>query len=110
VLRINKDGTIPDDNPFYGTATGNNGAIWALGLRNPFTFAVHPLTGTLFINDVGQSTWEEIDEGMAGGNYGWPATEGPTNDPAYVSPLYWYANSNSASCCASAGPRISKAT
>src|SRR6187455_2329085 len=42
VLRINSDGTIPNDNPFFNTATGNNRAIWALGLRNPFTFAFQP--------------------------------------------------------------------
>ena len=42
LLRINPDGTIPTDNPFYQTATGNNRAIWALGLRNPFTFARQP--------------------------------------------------------------------
>src|SRR5688500_12304377 len=42
MLRINKDGTIPTDNPFYTSATGRNRAIWALGLRNPFTFAFNP--------------------------------------------------------------------
>ena len=53
MLRINKDGTIPTGNPFYSTASGNNRAIWALGLRNPFKFAVQPGSGTIFINDVG---------------------------------------------------------
>jgi glucose/arabinose dehydrogenase len=90
ILRINSDGTIPTDNPFYNTASGNNRAIWALGLRNPFTFGFQPGTGRLFINDVGQSTWEEIDDGIAGANYGWPTTEGPTNNPAFVSPIYYY--------------------
>ena len=55
ILRINRDGTIPTDNPFFSTATGNNRAIWALGLRNPFTFALQPETGRMFINDVGQT-------------------------------------------------------
>jgi glucose/arabinose dehydrogenase len=90
LLRINPDGTIPTDNPFFGTATGVNRAIWALGLRNPFTFAFQPGTGRLFINDVGQNTWEEIDDGIAGSNYGWPTTEGPTNDPNFRSPLFSY--------------------
>ena len=45
MLRINPDGTIPTDNPFFNTATGANRAIWALGLRNPFTFAFQPGTG-----------------------------------------------------------------
>ena len=44
----------------------------------------------MYINDVGQSTWEEIDLGQAGANYGWPATEGPTTNPAYKSPIYYY--------------------
>ncbi|HEY0512412.1 MAG TPA: PA14 domain-containing protein [Thermoanaerobaculia bacterium] len=90
ILRINQDGSIPSDNPFFGSATGNNRAIWALGLRNPFTFNFQPGTGRMFINDVGQSTWEEIDDGIAGSNYGWPTTEGPTTDPRFRGPLYWY--------------------
>ena len=57
---------IPADNPFVGTATGINQLIYALGLRNPFTFAVQPGTGTIFINDVGETTWEEIDRSVAG--------------------------------------------
>ena len=77
MLRINKDGTIPTDNPFYTTATGRNRAIWALGLRNPFTFAFNPAGTELFINDVGQNTWEEINDGVAGANYGWPDYRGP---------------------------------
>jgi hypothetical protein len=90
MLRINADGTIPTDNPFYNTAAGANRAIWALGLRNPFTFAVQPGTGRLFINDVGQSTWEEVNDGVAGSNYGWPITEGPTSDPRFRGPIFWY--------------------
>jgi glucose/arabinose dehydrogenase len=94
VLRFNDDGSIPGDNPFLPTTTGQNQAIWAMGLRNPFTFAVHPTTGRILIDDVGQSTWEEIDEGIAGANYGWPTTEGPTNDPSFVSPIYAYQHSS----------------
>ena len=71
ILRINKDGTIPTGNPFYSTASGNNRAIWAVGLRNPFKFAVKPGTGTIFINDVGEKTWEEINRGASGANYAW---------------------------------------
>ena len=95
MLRINADGTIPTDNPFYNSATGNNRAIWALGLRNPFTFAFQPGTTRLFINDVGQSTWEEINDGIAGSNYGWPTTEGPTSNPAFRSPIYFYGHGTS---------------
>ena len=101
MLRINSDGTIPTDNPFFSTADGVNRSIWALGLRNPFTFGVHPLSGRIFIDDVGKSTWEEINDGAAGGNYGWPTTEGPTDDPRFISPLHAYPNA--ASECAIAG-------
>jgi glucose/arabinose dehydrogenase len=90
ILRINADGSIPTDNPFYNTATGVNRAIWALGLRNPFTFAFQPGTGRMFINDVGASAWEEINDGIAGSNYGWPNTEGPTTNPSFRSPLFSY--------------------
>src|SRR6267142_2403695 len=94
VLRINADGTIPTDNPFFNTATGNNRAIWALGLRNPFTFGFQPGTGRLFINDVGQNAWEEINEGVGHSNYGWSICEGPscTGTPPtdYRAPLYTY--------------------
>ena len=90
LLRINPDGSIPDDNPFYRKAQGKYRAIWALGLRNPFTFAVQPETGRIFINDVGQSAWEEIDEGFPGANFGWPASEGPTSDARYRGPIHHY--------------------
>src|SRR5437868_14619357 len=101
ILRINSDGSIPTDNPFYATSTGNNRAIWALGLRNPYTFGVQPGTGRIFIDDVGQNTWEEIDDGIAGSNYGWPYSEGfrkPTDTQTtigtYRDPLYAYDHSN----------------
>jgi putative heme-binding domain-containing protein len=90
LLRLNPDGSIPDDNPFYRTAHGKYRAIWVIGLRNPFTFAVQPETGRILINDVGQETWEEINEGIAGANYGWPATEGPTSSPRFQSPIHHY--------------------
>jgi glucose/arabinose dehydrogenase len=105
MLRINADGTIPTNNPFYNTTTGNNRAIWALGLRNPFTFAFQPGTTRLFINDVGQSTWEEINDGIAGSNYGWPTTEGPTSNPAFRSPIYYYGHgtTNTTGCAVVGG-------
>ena len=90
ILRYNDDFTIPADNPFLGTTTGVFRAIWAHGLRNPFTFAFQPGTGRMFINDVGQNAWEEINEGIAGSNYGWPITEGPTTDPRFRSPVFAY--------------------
>lgn len=90
MLRINADGSIPTDNPFYDTASGVNRAIWTLGLRNPFTFSVQPGMGRIFINDVGATSFEEINEGVAGSNFGWPATEGYTSNPSYRTPLFAY--------------------
>jgi len=90
VLRINKDGTVPKSNPFFNRARGQNRAIWLLGLRNPFSFAVQPGTGTLYINDVGAATWEEINRGATGANYGWPVHEGPESDPDYERPIFAY--------------------
>ena len=98
LLRINADGTIPLDNPFYGSTTGNNRSIWSLGLRNPFTFDIQPTTGRIFINDVGENAYEEINEAWvgpntgfnAGFNFGWPATEGPHSDPRFHNPFHAY--------------------
>jgi glucose/arabinose dehydrogenase len=97
ILRYNSDGSIPTDNPFFNTATGANRAIWALGLRNPFTFGFQPGTGRMFINDVGQNTWEEINDGIAGSNYGWPTCEGACS-PAnanFRDPLFQYGHGTS---------------
>ncbi len=90
LLRINCDGSIPSDNPFFTRATGKYRATWALGLRNPFTFAVQRETGRIFINDVGGNA-EEINEGKAGANFGWPSVEhGPTPDPRFRGPIHHY--------------------
>ena len=103
ILRMNSDGSIPTDNPFFGSLTGNSQYIWAYGLRNPFTFGVQPGTGRIFLNDVGESTYEEIDEGSAGANYGWPNAEGPATPPtaAYTDPLFCYRHSTGSQNCAS---------
>ena len=55
----------PDRQSVLRAASGANRAIWAMGLRNPFTTAFQRSTGRLFINDVGETTWEEINEGVA---------------------------------------------
>jgi glucose/arabinose dehydrogenase len=95
ILRINKSGTIPTDNPFYNASSGKNRAIWALGLRNPFKFAIRPTTdatatNTIYLNDVGEGAWEEINEGAAGANYGWNIHEGPESDSQYAAPIFAY--------------------
>jgi len=107
ILRLNSDGTIPSDNPFAQSPTARH-EIWTLGLRNPFTFAFRGATSFMYINDVGQSTWEEINLGEAAANYGWPATEGPTNNPEYKSPVYYYGHN--AGCAITGGTFYSPAT
>ncbi len=97
LLRLNEDGSFPTDNPFFATQAGFGRAVWAYGLRNPFTFAVQPVTGRIHINDVGETTWEEIDLGSAGANYGWPGSEGPDNVGAGVTaPLFAYKHADAA--------------
>lgn len=90
ILRIRKNGGIPTDNPFAAVpgsrrcanpagvppGTGPCQEIFATGLRNPFRFAMKPGTSSFLINDVGQDTWEEIDEGLLGADYGWNVREG----------------------------------
>ena len=90
VLRITRDGAIPPTNPFQGTDSARCAATgvttpgkkcqetFAWGLRNPFRMAFDPnAAGTrFFINDVGEITWEEIDLGTAGADYGWNVREG----------------------------------
>lgn len=79
LLRIDVDRgtpyTIPPDNPFVGRADAK-GEIWAYGLRNPWRFSFDRCTGRLFLADVGQNRWEEVDLIEKGGNYGWNIMEG----------------------------------
>ncbi len=83
MMRINVDGalpySIPPTNPYVGVA-GYRPEIWALGFRNPFRWSFDRLTGDLWIGDVGQYLWEEIDFQKAsspgGENYGWDCREG----------------------------------
>lgn len=90
ILRINPDGSVPAGNPFT-TGSEQRRRVWAYGLRNPYTFDVQPGTGRIFVNDVGQGTWEEINDATTGGlNFGWPAAEGNSTNPAYTNPVYAY--------------------
>ncbi len=90
ILRITRDGQVPSSNPYVGAArarrctapsgpqpgTGPCTEIFASGLRNPFRFAQRPGTNRFFVNDVGQDTWEEVDDLVAGADYGWNVREG----------------------------------
>jgi glucose/arabinose dehydrogenase len=116
ILRITKTGGIPSGNPFRGTNTARCNVsgriqagktcqeIFATGLRNPFRIAFDPnVTATkFFINDVGQDTWEEIDQGRRGADYGWNSREGDcatgsttncgTPPAGLTNPIYDYLN------------------
>jgi len=76
LLRIERDGSIPSDNPFVSDPNARP-EIWALGFRNAWRFMFQPVTGNLFLGDVGDTTWEELDLILKGQNYGWPLVEGP---------------------------------
>jgi glucose/arabinose dehydrogenase/PKD repeat protein len=118
ILRITRTGGIPSSNPFTGSGTArcNTGPAaagttcqetFATGLRNPFRFAFDPdASGTSFrINDVGQNAWEEIDQGVAGADYGWNVREGhcantgsesncgSTNPAQFTAPIHDYGHS-----------------
>lgn len=115
ILRLNRDGSPAPGNPFNTPdavpcnlreprpAASACPEIFAYGLRNPFRIAFNPNNNepVFYINDVGQETWEEIDVGQAGADYGWPEREGPcpTDMPlpcepgaGPVEPLFAYAH------------------
>jgi glucose/arabinose dehydrogenase len=103
VLRLERDGSIPFNNPFVGLF-GARPEVFALGLRNPWRCRFHP-DGRLFCGDVGQGDWEEIDWVVAGGNYGWPTTEGDFSAaqyPDFIRPIYAYDHSRGSSITAGA--------
>ena len=80
VLRLNVSGpsgyTIPAGNPFADGAGPNKDEIFALGFRNPFRMTIDPVTNDVWLGDVGQANWEEVDRVTIGGNYGWDCREG----------------------------------
>ncbi|HZI94493.1 MAG TPA: PQQ-dependent sugar dehydrogenase [Patescibacteria group bacterium] len=106
ILRIATDGSIPPGNPFVGDPNARP-EVWAYGFRNPFRFSVDPVTGTLFIGDVGENTWEELDLGIAGANYGHPLVEGPS-PPGVAGTTYpiFYYNHNGAGAAIIAGDNM----
>ena len=98
ILRINKDGTIPTDNPFYdngNVSLGNDDRIWSYGHRNPFDFSFSTLNDSLYISENGAVTWDEVNYGRKGKNYGWQGCEGfnqynstsPCTNPNYTNPM-----------------------
>src|ERR1043166_152157 len=108
MLRINSDGSIPPDNPttfpnIAGSTSGLNRAIWAVGLRNPYTFTFQNGTGRMQINDVGQNTWEEINVGTTGANYGWPTCEGACGTAGMQKTTYEYSSATASECAINGG-------
>ncbi len=95
ILRINSDGSVPAGNPFL-TGSDQKKRLWAYGLRNPYSFSFQPGTGRLFVNDVGEESWEEINDATTGGlNFGWPTVEGVSGNPAYTDPVFAYDHADS---------------
>jgi glucose/arabinose dehydrogenase len=101
---------IPADNPFAGNAEGWREEIWAYGLRNPWRFSIDPVTGHLWVGDVGQNAWEEVTRVTApGANLGWDVKEAifcfgdddpdepPCDSPDLLDPVWWYPRSEGAS-------------
>lgn len=118
LLRLDVDGGspygVPASNPFVGVAGLDE--IWAYGLRNPWRFSFDRATGDLWIGDVGQGTWEEVDFQPAasegGENYGWRLMEGAhcynppsdCNDGSLVLPVHEYSHA-SGNCSITGGYR-----
>lgn len=108
---------VPAGNPFPASPPGS-GLAYALGLRNPFRFTVDPITGRLFIGDVGNSAFEELDVCEGGENFGWPFREaglvrnpdgcnepgGSGNYPDYTPPIASYSHSGQGALSVIAGP------
>lgn len=120
ILRLNVTGvpgyTIPLDNPFVGDPT-TLPEIWALGLRNPWRMSFDRLTHDLWITDVGENSWEEINlqpaNSLGGENYGWRCYEGvaPFNLDGcadisiFTFPIYVYPHVPAGACAITGGYR-----
>ena len=107
IIRLHKDGSIPANNPMYSELEGDNRAIYAYGLRNPFSGDYNPNTSMFLVNEVGLSDWEEINEIEPGKNYGWPLIEGFITEEDrpdhYKDPLYAYPHGNNIGCAVVGG-------
>jgi glucose/arabinose dehydrogenase len=68
---------IPANNPYAGNTQGYLEEVWAYGFRNPWRFSIDAPTGRIWLGDVGENVWEEINIVKKGRNYGWSAVEGP---------------------------------
>ncbi len=93
ILRVDKaDGSAPPDNPFVDDPDADP-RIFAYGLRNPYDFTFHPITGRMYATDNGQTNCDELNIVDKGQNYGWPQSldEEVCHNPGAVEPIYLYA-------------------
>jgi glucose/arabinose dehydrogenase len=89
ILRINKDGTIPTDNPFYddgNVLTGNDDRIWSYGHRNMFGMCFNPVTDSMYITENGWNKWDEFNVIHKGRDYGWATCEGDYMNSSTTTP------------------------
>lgn len=93
VIRLNKDGSIPNDNPFVNQS-GALPEVYAYGLRNPYRLDYDPINGQLLVTEVGgnnQATAaEDVHRVRSGANFGWPECEGQCSNGAYDDPIFSY--------------------
>lgn len=96
ILRLNRDGSVPSDNPFADGPGGNLDEIWSLGLRNPFRIHWDLENERLYIGDVGgnvqQTAREDLHVGRRGAIFGWPYCEGRCDVATLDDPIYSYAH------------------
>ncbi|KXK25155.1 MAG: putative glucose sorbosone dehydrogenase [Candidatus Brocadia sinica] len=105
-----KNYCIPPDNPFAGNTQSYREEIYAYGLRNPWRFSFDPVTGWLWVGDVGQNLWEEIDIIEKGKNYGWKIMEGnhcykssTCNTSGLTLPIWEYGHDDQGGCSVTGG-------
>lgn len=86
ILRVERDGAIPVDNPIAGSP------VFSLGHRNVFGLAFHPATDVAYVSENGPNQNDEINVIEPGGNYGWPDVTGDANDARYLNPILTFAS------------------
>ncbi len=90
ILRVNPDGSAPNDNPFFSNTNANAKKVFSLGHRNSYGFTFHSHTGHLWETENGPGDNDEINRAVAGGNYGWPTVGGIANNPSFLNPILAY--------------------
>ncbi len=114
ILRLDRNGNAPSDNPFFDGNGPNADEIWAYQVRNPWKGSFDEVTGRYLFGDVGgnnaPTAYEEINLGVAGAKYGWPSCEGPLGQPkngadcppGTTAPLLYYSHDPGGGCCSNA--------